>query len=93
MQWGKTIVVNFDNYFESSQGHPKTVILDFLSIPTFINKLTTPLVFKSASIKRKKANVFSPILEVSDKNSRMFVDAVERINVTQLGIENHGNKI
>ncbi len=93
MQWGKTIVVNFDDYFESSQGHPKTMILDSPSITTLINKPTTPLVFKSASVKRKKSNVFSPILEVSDKNSKMFVDVMEHINVMQVEIEKHGSKI
>jgi len=92
VQWGKTIVVNFDDYFESSQGHPKTMILDSPSITTLINKPTTPLVLKSASVKHKKSNVFSPILEVLDKNSKMFVDVMEHINVTQLEIEIHGSK-
>ncbi len=59
------------------KGHPKTVILDSPSITTLINKPTTPLVLKSASVKHKKSNVFSPILEVLDKNSKMFVDAIE----------------
>jgi hypothetical protein len=50
VQWGKAFVVNFDNYSESSQGHPKTVIFDSPSttrLVTLANKLIIPLVFGS----------------------------------------------
>jgi hypothetical protein len=92
VQHGKTIVVNFDNYSESSQGHPKTVILDYPCIKP-INKPTTPLVHESTNVKCKRSNVFSPILEILNKSSKVLVDAMEHINVMHLEIEKHGSKI
>jgi len=36
--------------------------------------------------------VFSPILEALDKNNKVLVDVMERINVMQLKIEKHHSK-
>jgi hypothetical protein len=82
MQWVKVHVVNLDNYFEFSQGHPKIMILDFPSTRTHVKKSITPLVPNSTIVKCKRSNVFSPILEVLDKNNRVLVDVMECINVT-----------
>jgi hypothetical protein len=38
-------------------------------------------------------NVISLILEVSYKNNKVFVDAMEHINTTQLEIEKQRNKV
>jgi hypothetical protein len=46
VQWGKALIVNLDDYSESSQGHPKIVILDSPSTTTLValaNKLIIPL--------------------------------------------------
>lgn len=48
MQWIK-IHVNLDNYFESSQGHPKIMIMDFPSTITHLKKSITPLVIAQLS--------------------------------------------
>jgi hypothetical protein len=69
MQWVKIHVVNLDNYFESSQGHPKIVILDSPSIGAPTNKSIAQLVPDTTIVKCKRSNVFSPILEVLDKNN------------------------
>jgi hypothetical protein len=43
---------------------------------------TTPIAPKSSSVKRKKTNVIFLILEMSYKNSKVFIDAMEHINAT-----------
>jgi 23S rRNA G2069 N7-methylase RlmK/C1962 C5-methylase RlmI len=96
MQWGKALVVNLEDYSKSSQGHPKIVILDSPSTTTplaLANKLKIPLEPRTTCVKHKRSNVFSLVLEALDKNSIVFVDAMERINVMQLKIEKHHNKI
>jgi hypothetical protein len=60
---------------------------------TFTNKLKTPLALKNTSVKRKRSNVLSPILEALDKNIRMFFDEVECINMRQFEIENNVAKL
>ncbi len=91
----KAPIINFNDYSKSSQGHPRIMIIIFSStttLATFINNLTTPLAFENTSVKCKRSNVLSPILEALDKNIIMFFDEVECINMTQFDIEKQCRK-
>ncbi len=72
------------------------MILDSPSIitpTTPTNKSTTPLVLGITCVKCKRSNVFSPILKALDKNIKVLVDAMQRINVMQVESEKHRSKI
>jgi len=59
---------------------------------TFTNKLKTPLAFENTSVKHKRSNVLSPILEALDKNIKMFFDEVECIIMRQFEIKKQRHK-
>jgi hypothetical protein len=48
----------------------------------------TPTTFGNTSVKQKGNNVFSPIIEATDKNYNAMVEAMDHINATHIEIEN-----
>jgi hypothetical protein len=53
----------------------------------------TPITPRNTKIKWKQLNVFSPIIDVTIKNSKELVEAMDRINQTQLEIEDHHTNV
>jgi hypothetical protein len=44
-------------------------------------------------VKRKRSFVFTPIIEAINKNSKVLVDAMDRINSIQLDIDKNITKM
>jgi hypothetical protein len=58
------------------------VILNSPFTITTVNKPTTSLTFGNISVKCKRSNVFSPILEALGENNKVLIDAMECTSVT-----------
>ncbi len=73
----------------SMVNHFDTPIASLMPIPP----QTTPIIGtnapKSTSIKRKRTNAFSPMIQTTNKNSKQIVETMDQINLTQLQIEKH----
>ncbi len=64
-----------------------------IAYPMPIPPCTTPIIGtnapKSTSIKCKRTNAFSLVIEATNKNNKQIVETMDRINLTQLQIEEH----
>ncbi len=50
---------------------------------------TTLTLPRSAWHKHKRSSVYSPMIDTTNKNSKMIIEAMDRMNVTQIKIEYH----
>ncbi len=59
----------------------------------FSNSHTTIVVGSIGVYKEAQCNMLSPIIDSTKKNYKGVVDAMDKIIVTQLDIEEHGSKL
>lgn len=53
---------------------------------------TTLTLPRSTWHKHKRSSVYSPMIDATNKNSKVIIEAMDRMNVTQIKIEYHLNK-
>jgi hypothetical protein len=62
----------------------------FINIP---NSNPSTLVPGNTRVERKCNNMFSPVIDSTNKNIKAILDAMEKINDTQCEIEHHHSKL
>jgi hypothetical protein len=94
-QPAKGSYVNLDD-FNASPQHALSMSNHFnipIAFPMLAPPHTTPIIgtntSKSTSIKHKRTNAFSPVIEATNKNNKQIVETMDQINLTQLHIEKH----
>jgi hypothetical protein len=67
------------------------LVLNNIHEPLIINlgEFLATLAHGNNKVKRKHNSTFSLVIEFTNKNNKILVDAMEKINVVQLEIEQH----
>ncbi len=91
----KAPIINLNDYSKSSQGHPRTMIVNSSStstLTTFTNKLITPLPLRNTKCQTQEVKCVLTNLGGFKQEHHNFFDEVECINMMQFEIEKQRHK-